>query len=316
VSSLCGAAPTLLSTIEGCGKLRMTIWDGTLSLANDTGDASGNILSLPTTGGTAMPIATPQNQPNSIEAGSDGVFWSTAQGSVYRLEPAGVTPTEIATAVDPAPRSVAVANGKAFYSSGDQIFQVPVAGGAAGYVTCTPLNGVIAALDASDGGGDADGLYWTSDQRQAVEAEIQANGVLPVDDMCLESGDAGEYIEVAESQGSLLHDVVLQHGGFLYWATGDRVARSELAAPTAQTVAFALDFDNITGLAIADTATPAVYYAGNDGLVQKFPLSEIGNAQAEAVPVARDQSDARYLVTDAANLYWLTDDCRVWSTPL
>jgi hypothetical protein len=141
-----------------------------------------------------------------------------------------------------------------------------------------------------------------------VETDDQSEGV-PFEEECAELGDEG-YIELGESQGSLLHDAVYAVAGAAYWASGDSVRRAPLEDPTNETLAFTVDVDPISGLFVNETS---IYFAGQEGTVQKVDLAA---PTEDPLPIALGQDAPHSLTADATNLYWVTGDCKVMALPL
>ncbi len=90
-------------------------------------DVQGAVYSMPTTGGTATPIATQQPSPARLAADATSLYWTsdTAPGALMTIPLAGGAPAVLASNLN-APLAVAVDDGEAavYVSTADSILKV------------------------------------------------------------------------------------------------------------------------------------------------------------------------------------------------
>jgi hypothetical protein len=293
IASACGAAPAaVVPQAAGCDALHLALAADTLYW---TDKMHGTVMSLPTAGGTAKTIAMTQAGPSAIAVDATNVYWiNSTDKTVMKAALAGGAAMQLATppadAAGAATRALTLFDTTLYYSAGDHIYKVPTAGGDSVLVGTAQQMGIPGALVA-----DAKQLVYPTDVHNDVEIMQVADGMTT---------------RVAESQGSLFFDTILQANGNVYWANGGRVLSGVPSGTNnSMTVVNSAEIGNVTGFAIG---TANVYF-GEDGFVEKGPLPMAAAAAGgDGVKLARDQKAPSSFVLDASKVYWASD-CAILS---
>jgi hypothetical protein len=284
----CAPAPVELTRSAGCGLMVLALSGGTIYF---TDQAHGTVSSVPATGGATHPIATGQAMPAFIVADQTAVYWANeGDGSIMRaaLLDAGA-PTMLVTGTTLGMEAgVSSVNGMAvrgttlYFSRDMAVWKVPTAGGAAPMMVGTS-QGRPTAIAVDD-----TMAYWLADLQSSVERHALDG--------------SGMTLPVAESQGGLLLDTIDVLGTSLLWA-GDATIVKKSVTATSTDVAFQVvsttDFQIVTAFVAVDTTV----YLGEDGMIEKAPLSG-GNP----VVIADGQGGPSSMLADATNIYWRTSD--------
>lgn len=322
VAGQCGAKPVELATSAGCGSMRLVIQGTALHWAEK---ASGKIRSVPLAGGAATDLATGQTSPTQIAADAEAVYWLT-QGDVAGMskiwkKPLGSTeaPVRLQTVTLAATETIpaiAVAGGRLYYAVDHHVHAIStdetetafeIVGRAINLDSGTPVESGEPSGLAVKG----DVIAWTTANRQGVEA----------DDIDATDDAQMGYVELGQSQGSLLLQDIALDATYAYWANGPNFVRNALTAMSPvpdPAITVTPGFDDITAFAITGTD---VYAATATGQVLKHALLPPSDPDDESTVVpplvlARDQASVSSVVVDAARVYWATGDCAVRSTPL
>jgi hypothetical protein len=308
----CGAAPTDIVTATGCGTMRLAIqgmnvyWTETMT---------GKVMTAPLAGGAAVEVATGQLEPTQIAADAMGVYWvnqgdATAGSSKVMkkaLPLAAGAPVVLKASPDMVKiLAITVAAGKLYYGLGHDVHAISTDEA----VTTDDIVGTATDFDNFPPDGMPSGepaglavsgtrLFWTTATRQGVESDDTAPGT-------------EGYVELGDSQGSLLKEYIASDGTNGYWVDGANFRRA--AKKPLVDIASTPDFDNITAFAMNATN---VYFAGETGLVLKHDLMPpaMGATPSAATPVVREQLKTTSMVLDAAKVYWASD-CVVRSSAL
>jgi len=112
------------------------------------------------------------------------------------------------------------------------------------------------------------------------------------------------YVELGESQGSLLKQDIGSDGTNGYWVDGSNFRRA--AMKPLVDITSTPDFDNITAFAMNASE---VYFAGEMGMIFKHGIMPpaAGQMPAPPTPIARDQLKTSSVVLDTAKVYWASD---------
>jgi len=293
VASACGAKPAeVVAQAAGCDALHLALGADVLYW---TDKMHGTVMSLPTAGGTAKTIAMTQAGPSAITVDATNVYWiNSTDKTVMKSALANGTPAQLATppvdAAGAAVRAFTLSGATLYYSAGDHIYKVPTAGGDSVLVGIAQQLGVPGALVA-----DATQLVYPTDVHNDVEIMQVADGTTT---------------RVAESQGSLFFDVIIQANANVYWANGARVLSGmPTGTKNSMTVVNSAEIGNVTGFAIGATNV----YFGEDGFVEKGPLpGGAVEAGGDGVKLARGQKAPTSFVLDATKVYWASD-CAILS---
>ncbi len=312
VAGMCGDAPTEIGTATGCGSMRLAIQGANIYW---TEAMSGKVMSAPLAGGAAVEVATGQLEPTQIAADAMGVYWvnqgdATAGSSKVMkkaLPLAAGAPVTLKASADMVKiLAITVAAGKLYYGLNHDVHAISTDEA----VTTDDIVGTATDFDNFPPDGMPSGepaglvvsgtkLFWTTATRQGVEGDDTAPGT-------------DGYVELGESQGSLLKQDIGSDGTNGYWVDGSNFRRA--AMKPLVDVASTPEFDNITAFAMNATT---VYFAGEMGLLLKHDLQPpaAGGTPAPAEPVARDQLKTTSVALDAAKVYWASD-CVIRSGPL
>jgi hypothetical protein len=321
----CTTAPTPAATVTGCMSPRMILSDGVLYVS-DSG--TGKIWSVPAAGGDPTELATGLMEPGIIATDGTDLYWTNlGDNTIAKMPIAGGTPETLITLDEPA-QGIAVGNDLVYFTHVNDVFSIPTTGAPAtggvapGAITCpedapqadkdnppapgaavTGATYVAGSNESCTSGGlptaiavDATTILYLISVRSAVESNAVAGGA---------------YVEMGESQGSLLTDVAALTATHGYWATGDHVQRAPLDTGKLdqEQVVQTPDFMPVTAFTLSATHAYAV---SSDGLMARSSLATVG----ESEKIATAQVGAKSLVNDGTNLYWINEDCTINSVAM
>lgn len=304
-SGKCGEAPTQLVMSPDCGSMRLALAGANLYFAER---GSGKVQTLPVGGGNVVTVAALQHKLTEIAVDTSAVYWLTAgdgtagSSKIWKkaLPLAAGEPALLKAAPGTADiRAIEVRAGKLYYAVGHDVHAMSSESGLNDAIVGTATN-----LDVNPPVGEPSGepaglavddalVFWTTASRQGVERDD------------VQPGTAG-YVELGESQGSLLFQDIASDGSFAYWANEDQLMRAKNDTKGTTLVTKTLAFDAITAFAINQSD---VYFAGQQGTVFKHSLvpPPKPDDNASVVPpraLARDQLDVSSIVLDDAHVYW------------
>lgn len=320
----CTDPPQLISTVTGCISPRLILVDGVLYIS-DAG--TGTIRSVTVTGDTPLLLASDQDTPGAIAADEHSVYWSNQGDSTIRSTSIAGDTVNTLIGLDAPARSIAVYSGQLYFSHVADIFKIPIAGAGASAgtpdaITCTPED-VEAGRTPPPLGDAVPGAVYVASSNESCTAggEIATLSVASGQVLYaigtrsaveVNSVSGGQYLELGESQGELLGDLVVLSGNYGYWGAGDHVQRAPLDTGKfgQEQVITTPDFDALVSFAVMDTHA---YILSEQGVIARKSL---GEPNETAVPLARDLPGARWLVHDDSNLYWIDDNCSIMATAL
>ena len=312
-NGVCGPAPVqIVPPQPGCRSTDLAIGGGMLYW---TDDWHATVKRMPLAVGNQQTIATGEKPSRLVVSGTTAAWlYSTA---AIRVSLDGAPPTFVVT-------SAAQIGGLAltpdattlFFSSGNDVSSLPVAGGAPVVVVHEVKGGIPGALALTGSGGIT---FPTS-----LNGDVEAVTLVPgqVVSCGLEDPVTGEPLpntncaRLGRSQGELFVDAILYGAPIVIWADGPNV-KSELFAGTGVFDSVAMSDNPITGLAMtADAAV--VYFADTDpasgtGVIYK---SSSQMPTQTAVRIARAQRGPRSLAVGGTKVYWSTSDCAIMSQGL
>lgn len=328
VAGKCGAKPTTVATATGCG--------GGARLATDgknvywTEKTTGKVRSAPVAGGTVVDVATGQLAPTQIAVDATGVYWvnqgsdAAASSTLVKKTLAAASaaaPTVLVTATGTTKLlGLAVNKGLVYYSETTNVHQLTL--DAQDKVTKDIMVGIAVNYDEGKmevsgnpvgiAANDAFVVWTTPIDRRGVESHT----IVPVTNA---TDNKPGYGKLGKSVGALLAsgDVALD-AMYGYWVDGSRVERGALTTTNGiyEVVASAPDGEEFTAFAIGGAT---MYASSNGGRLlthSLLPPADPNNDTALPTPIARDQKDVSSVVTDAANVYWITGECVISSLPL
>jgi len=336
-AGVCTPVPTEVATITDCSSTRMALGTGMLYL---TDSGTGRIVSVATApGSTPTDLVSAEVMPSSIAVDADAVYWTTGDlsttppgpGAIRTVPLAGGTAATLVD-LDTPSRGIAVTGGMVFFTHVNDLFKIATtpaaadagAGTAPSAYMCTEEDTLLGRVPLPLGDPVAGATYVASCNESCSEGglpnaiAVSATRMLYVIDV--RSGvennsiNGGDYVEMGESQGSLMLNTAAIEGNYGYWAAGDHVQRApmDVGKTMQEQVAASLGFQVVTGFSM--TATHA-YIADEDGIIQRAALAGIGPTQ-EAEPLATAQEGAHSLVNDGTNLYWINTDCKIMTIAL
>ena len=313
----CGEAPRELTSSAGCGRIRMAIQGSNLVW---TESSLGKVRTMPLAGGAATDLATGRMSPSQIAVDDAAVYWLeqadvAGMSNIYKKTGAAaavVMKTEPLGGMDKI-AALAVRGGKLYYTLGHYVYAMSSdeAASAKGSIVGTAINKDFdPPVESGEPSGlalDDKNIVWTTANRQGVEGDDLA------------AGSTG-YVELGQSQGSLLLQDIALDATYGYWANGPNIVRNKLTSKSPvpdPAVMGTPGFDNITAFAINATH---VYAGAEMGLILRHSLvpPTDPNDEATVVPpdvLARDQLAPSSVVLDAVNVYWATQDCAIRSAP-
>jgi hypothetical protein len=288
-----------------CGTIRLAIQGSSVYWVEQ---GSGKVQTAPITGGSAVLVAGAQQAPSGIAVDGTGLYWVTAgdgtigSSKIWKKSlPLAAGEPELLKAAPSTDEilAIAVRAGKLYYALGHDVHALATEAGDDDIIVGTATN-----LDASPPTGVPSGepaglavdetfVFWTTATRQGVER----------DDIV--AGTSG-YVELGESQGSLLLHDIESDGTHAYWANGDQLLRAQNDVKGGVTVTKTSAFDAITAFAINASD---VYFGGAEGTVFKHSLTPPAdpNDDASIVPpaaLARDQMNVSSVALDGTRVYW------------
>jgi hypothetical protein len=320
----CTDPPVLVATLNGCISPRLILVDGVFYIS-DAG--AGTIKSVTVAGATPVLLATGQDTPGAIAADEHSVYWSNqGDSSIRSTELTGGT-VETLINLDAPARSIAVYSGQLYFSHAADIFKIPIAGagvsaGTPDAITCTPED-VEAGRTPPPLGDAVPGAVYVASSNESCTAGGEIAALTVAGDRVLYAVDVragveansvsgGQYLELGESQGLLLNDQVMLSGNYGYWGATDHVQRAslDLGKYDQEQVIGTLDFDPLVSFTVIDTHA---YILGEQGVIARKSLNAL---EEDAVPLVRDLPDARWLVHDDTDLYWIDSNCDIMAAPL
>jgi hypothetical protein len=302
VAGVCGAPPADLSTATGCGSIRLAIQGSSLYW---TEKATGKVMSVPIGGGASQEVASGQLNPTQIAADASGVYWvnqgddSAGSSKVMKKSlplSAGAPVTLKASPGVSKILTITVSAGKLYYGLDHDVHVVSTDAAD----TLDEIVGTAINFDQNPPTGTPSGepaglavsgnkVFWTTATRQGVEGDDIAPGITG-------------YVELGESQGSLLPQDIGSDGTHAYWVDGATFRRAMAKPPV--DIAGTPDFDMITAFAINGTH---VYFASEKGLILKHDLMPpVGDVPLAPTELARAQVMTTSIVLDSSDAYWVS----------
>jgi hypothetical protein len=214
--------------------------------------------------------------------------------------------------------AIAVFKDKLYYTLGSEVHAIStdeavktdeIVGIATNYDPMVPVKaGFPSGLAVNDAK-----VVWTTENREGVEGD----DLLPETDMLT---DKTGYVELGQSQGSLLLSDIAIDAKNAYWANGEGFYENALDAkdPVPTRIWSTPNFEHITSFALVGDH---VYAGETSGLIMKHDLTPPSdpNDETTIVPadiIARDQKATTSMISDGKNVIWATEACAILSTPL
>ena len=312
-NGVCGPSPVqVVPPQAGCRSTDLAIGGGMLYW---TDDGHATVKRMPLAGGNQQTIVTGE-KPSRIVVSGTTAAWLYATASI-RVSLDGAQPTFVlqggsqigGLALTPDAATL-------FFSSGNDVSSMPVAGGAPVVVVHEVKGGIPGALALTGSGG----ITFPTSLNGDVEAVTLAPG--QVVSCGVEDPMTGEPLpetncrRLARSQGELFVDAVLYGAPIVLWADGPNV-KSELFAGDGVFDSLTTSDNPITGLAMT-ASSGTVYFSDADptspgtGVIYKAQILP----DQVAVRIARGQKGPRSVVVGDTKVYWSTSDCAVMSQGL
>jgi hypothetical protein len=307
----CGAAPTMVAAaLAGCSAMSIVATDAVYYAANNSIGKAG----------VATPLAMGEMGASLLQANGTNLFWYNAGTKKIRKMPAaggaaadvytamavdGGTPDVMGFLVSPDGMTL-------YFSLGNNVYKMPVAGGTPTIVAEEVKEGIPAALALN---GTTNIVYPATFNGDVDAPLLSANpAICGMDD----PADPGNAImttcpRLGRSQGELFPNFIAVMAMHAYWIDGQNVKGELIAAK-------GTSFDSIaqsqtSKITAAAATADAIYFADaepNDpanGFIEKTALAK------DSVPVllARGQKSPLSVAVDATKVYWADSTCAIFS---
>jgi hypothetical protein len=299
----CGTATTLASNQMGLGGLAISgstlIWTTCPKCLTNL-QGTGDIVSLPTSGGTPTVLAPMQDNTGSIVANTTDVYWTAAvDGDIMTIPVTGGTATAVYKNVN-APTDLTIDATTIYWNANAAIVKGPIGGGTRQRVSNAPGNTFNVAVNGS-------GVYWVVEGGSDTLGSIASAGL---------DQDGGAPTTLADKQTPLW---IAADATNVYWPNGGSITPSQesgimkIAATGGTPTVLSNRNPNIPGIIAIDATN--IYWvetvAGTTmGLVYEMPLSG-GTPKC----LAPGPEISWGLVVDSTNVYWTGIDGVVAKAP-